>query len=110
MGRAPRSQALAFARAQGLTVPVFNDINFGDYLIDAGIAPFIDGRVDMHGHEFVRRYANVGEFPALAAQFGFTWAVLSPGNPHVPLLMTDWMAAGANRNSKMPLWFYRLRE
>jgi hypothetical protein len=92
--RAP-VEALAYAHAQGLTGPVFNDINFGDYLIYVGIAPFIDGRVDMYGDEFVRRYANVGEFPALAAQFGFTWAVLSPGNPHVPLLdhLTGWRRA-----------------
>jgi hypothetical protein len=92
--RAPAG-ALAFAHAQGLTGPVFNDINFGDYLIYVGIAPFIDGRVDMYGDEFVRRYADVGEFPALAAQYGFTWAVLSPGNPHVPLLdhLTGWQRA-----------------
>ena len=92
--RAP-AEALAFAKSQGLAGPVFNDINFGDYLIYVGIAPFIDGRVDMYGDEFVRRYADVGEFPGLAAQYGFTWAVLSPGNPHVPLLdhLTGWRRA-----------------
>ena len=99
--RAP-AEALAFAQAQGLTGPVFNDINFGDYLIYVGIAPFIDGRVDMYGDEFVRRYADVGEFPALAAQYGFTWAVLSPGNPHVPLL--DHLTGGGARKPTMSPW------
>ena len=85
--------------SQGLIGPVFNDINFGDYLIYVGIAPFIDGRIDMYGDEFVRRYADVEEFPALAAQYGFTWAVLSPGNPHVPLLdhLTGWRRARTDK-------------
>jgi hypothetical protein len=66
-----------------------------------GIAPFIDGRVDMYGDEFVRRYADVGEFPKLAAQYGFTWAVLSPRNPHVPLLdnLAGWRRAHADSNA-----------
>jgi hypothetical protein len=98
--RAP-AEALAFAQSQGLTGPVFNDINFGDYLIFVGIAPFIDGRIDMYGDGFVRRYANVGEFPGLAAQYGFTWAVLSPRNPHVPLLdhLTGWRRAQTDNDA-----------
>jgi hypothetical protein len=92
--RAP-ADALAFAHEHGLVGPTFNDINFGDYLVYVGIAPFIDGRVDMYGDAFVKRYADVGEFPALAVQYGFTWAVLSPGNPHVPLLdnLAGWRRA-----------------
>jgi hypothetical protein len=94
-GPSAPAEALAFANSQGLTGPVFNDINFGDYLVYVGIPPFIDGRVDMYGDEFVRRYADVGDFPELAAQYGFTWAVLSPRNPHVPLLdhLAGWRRA-----------------
>jgi hypothetical protein len=97
-GASTPAEALAFARAHGLEGPVFNDINFGDYLIYVGIAPFIDGRVDMYGDEFVKRYADVGGFPALAAQYGFTWAMLSPRNPHVPLLdnLAGWRRAHAD--------------
>jgi hypothetical protein len=84
--------ALAFAESQHVAGPVFNDINFGDYLIFAGVAPFIDGRVDMYGDAFLERYSAVGEFPRLAAQYGFAWAILAPTNAHVALLdnLTGW--------------------
>ena len=80
------TQALASVQAQQVSGPVFNDINFGDYLIYVGIAPFIDGRVDMYGDAFLRSYADVGAFPKLVAKYGCTWAIFSPKNPHVPLL------------------------
>ncbi len=84
--------ALAFVEARHVAGPVFNDINFGDYLIFAGVAPFIDGRVDVYGDAFLKRYSAVGEFPDLAARYGFAWAILAPKNPHVALLdnLTGW--------------------
>jgi hypothetical protein len=84
--------ALLFRQAQRIEGPVFNDVNFGDYLIYSGISPFIDGRVDMYGDAFLKRYASVEEFPDLAHQYGFTWTILKPNDPHVPLLdhLTGW--------------------
>ena len=83
---APRT-ALAAAAAHHPAGHVFNDINFGDYLIYSGAAaPFIDGRIDMYGDAFLRRYALLGEFPKLADEYQMDWAVLTPNNIHVPLL------------------------
>jgi hypothetical protein len=83
---APRT-ALAAATANHAAGQVFNDINFGDYLIYSGVAaPFIDGRIDMYGDTLLKRYAAAGEFPKLVAEYGIGWAVLTPNNSHVPLL------------------------
>jgi hypothetical protein len=84
--------ALLFRQAQRIEGPVFNDVNFGDYLIYSGISPFIDGRVEMYGDAFLNRYASVEEFPDLARQYNFTWTILTLNNPHVPLLdhLTGW--------------------
>jgi hypothetical protein len=82
----PRA-ALAAAAANGAAGQVFNDINFGDYLIYTGAAaPFIDGRIDMYGDTLLKRYAAAGEFPKLVAEYGIGWALLTPNNTHVPLL------------------------
>jgi hypothetical protein len=89
---APRS-ALAAAAAQSPAGHVFNDINFGDYLIYSGAAaPFIDGRIDMYGDALLRRYALAGEFPKLIDQYDIGWALLTPNNIHVPLLdnLSGW--------------------
>jgi hypothetical protein len=89
---APRA-ALAAAAALHPAGAVFNDINFGDYLIYSGAAaPFIDGRIDMYGDALLRRYALPGEFPKLAAEYGMGWAILTPNNVHVPLLdnLSGW--------------------
>jgi hypothetical protein len=75
---------------------------FGDYLIYSGIAaPFIDGRIDMYGDAFLRRYASVGEFPKLIAEYDMGWAVLTPSNAHVPLLdnLAGWRRIYADRNA-----------
>jgi hypothetical protein len=66
--------------------PVFNDWLFGGYLIFAGERPFIDGRVDMYGAEFVGNYlrAAAGDREALErilGQFSIAWTILPPGSP-----------------------------
>jgi hypothetical protein len=98
---APRA-ALAAGLAHRPFGQVFNDINFGDYLIfsDAA-APFIDGRIDMYGDTFLKRYASVGEFPNLVAEYGIGWALLSPSNSHIPLLdnLPDWRRVYADKNA-----------
>jgi hypothetical protein len=96
---APRA-ALAAAAAQQPAGRVFNDINFGDYLIYSGIAaPFIDGRIDMYGDGLLRRYALPGEFTQLVEEFGIGWAVLTPNNIHVPLLdnLSGWRRIYADK-------------
>src|SRR5205085_10743815 len=50
--------ALAAVEAAHVTGPVLNDYGFGGYLIFAGIPPFIDGRAELYGDEFIRRYVQ----------------------------------------------------
>jgi len=88
---APRD-ALAYVRAHAIDGPVYNDVNFGGYLVFAGVPPFVDGRADLYGDAFLRRNAALGEFAALANAYRFTWAMVGPRNPHVALLdvLPDW--------------------
>lgn len=98
---APRA-ALAAAAAQHPVGHVFNDLNFGDYLIYSGdAAPFIDGRMDMYGDAFLRRYASLEAFPKLVADYGVGWALLVPANPHVPLLdnLPGWKRIYADKSA-----------
>ena len=81
---------------------VFNDINFGDYLIyTRAAAPFIDGRIDMYGDALLRRYALPGEFPELAEEYHMDWALLTPNNSHVPLLdnLPGWTRIYADKTA-----------
>jgi hypothetical protein len=80
------TEAVEFAAKHQISGPVFNEINFGDYLLYSGIPPFIDGRVDMYGDDFLRRYADVSKFPEITAQYKMQWAVLNPKSAHVALL------------------------
>ena len=82
---APKA-ALAGVAANRVEGPVFNDYNFGGYLMFVGIAPFIDGRVDMYGDDFLRRFAETSELPQVLAQYGIAWTLLRPDNPHVNVL------------------------
>jgi hypothetical protein len=49
--------AVSAVEAQQVKGPVFNDYDFGGYLIFRGIKPFIDGRY-LYGDDFTRRYAE----------------------------------------------------
>ena len=77
--------ALAAAQA-GLKGPVFNDYDFGGYLIFRGVAPFVDGRVDLYGDDFMRAYsaalnAEGDALPRLLDRYRVTWTLLPPGVP-----------------------------
>lgn len=70
---------------------IFNDYNFGNYLIFAGKAPFVDGRIDIYGDDFMRRYmaALDGDGDALAGlvrRYHLRWALLAPDRPAAALL------------------------
>jgi len=85
-GRFAPAAALAAVARHRITGPVFNDLNFGSYLIFSNIAPFVDGRVDVYGDGFLKRYETVGELPALLIQYKIVWTLLEPENPRVALL------------------------
>jgi hypothetical protein len=88
---APTSALAAIAQRQ-VVGPVFNDLKFGSYLIFSDIAPFVDGRVDMYGDPFLKRYEAVGELPKLLEQYNIAWTLLEPLNPRVAVLdqMQGW--------------------
>jgi len=75
--------ALASARQLGLSGPVFNTESFGGYLVFSGVPTFIDGRFEMYGNDFLRRYlmASHGQEPQLSQVldgYGIQWTLLSP--------------------------------
>ncbi len=62
--------------------PVFNDYGFGGYLIFKGVRPFIDGRADLYGDDFLTAYGAASSgapapFQTLANQYGFRWSILT---------------------------------
>jgi hypothetical protein len=79
---APRAALAAVAAAQ-IEGPVLNDYGFGGYLIFSGIPTFIDGRSDIYGDDFVRRYVETThglspELPKLLDTYHVTWTLLEP--------------------------------
>jgi hypothetical protein len=87
---APASE-LAAARQAGLTGPVFNDYDFGGYLIFERVAPFVDGRIDLYGDDFMRAYAAAlaaegDALPSLLDRYRIAWTLLKPDEPAVAAL------------------------
>ncbi len=83
--------ALAAVEAAHVTGPVLNDYGFGGYLIFAGTPPFIDGRAELYGDEFIKRYVQAmllesDELPKLLTQYGIAWTLIAPERPAALLL------------------------
>ena len=86
--------ALAAARQAGLAGPVFNDYDFGGYLIFEGVAPFVDGRIDLYGDDFMRAYAAAlaadgAALPSLLDRYRIAWTLLKPDESAVAALDRD---------------------
>ena len=90
--------AVQFAKDHQLTGHVFNDYEFGGYLIFSGIAPFVDGRADVYGDAFLQRAATAAELPALLQQDAIAWTLLDPQDARVALLdhLAGWQRAYAD--------------
>jgi hypothetical protein len=87
---APAAAVRAVTQA-GITGPVLNDYNYGDYLMFEGIKTFIDGRADMFGDPFIKRYYEAvhgtsDELPALLAEYKIAWT-LFPSDSRAAALM-----------------------
>jgi hypothetical protein len=66
--------------------PVLNDYGFGGPLILHGFAPFIDGRADMYGDDFLIEHGRIldnraGAFDAAERRWKFAWTILTPDTP-----------------------------
>jgi hypothetical protein len=85
--------------------PVFNDYSFGGWLIFQSVRPFIDGRADLYGDAFVKRYIAVERDtdPAAAARtfarWNIDWAILTPDSRLAAALQRDpgWRQIYADR-------------
>jgi hypothetical protein len=83
---------------------IFNDYSFGGYLIYMGIPPFIDGRAELYGAEYIARYRsavslqNVNDLIRLLDEYQITATLLSPSRPAIGLLdrMEGWERAYAD--------------
>lgn len=99
-GTVPR-EALDFVREEGLKGPVFNDYAFGGVLISAGIPTFVDGRAELFGGDFIRRYGDVlnlrGNEPLehFLDRYGIEWTLLQADQPANRLLehLAGWRRA-----------------
>jgi len=78
--------ALAHVPAALRQRPMLNSYGFGGYLIAEGVRPFIDGRADMYGDAFFRRFLAIVGGDTAAARAAFAdhqvdWTLLSPADP-----------------------------
>jgi hypothetical protein len=81
--------AIDFVKHNNITGRVFNNQQFGGYLIWSGIPVFIDGRLEIYGDAFVREYAqtlalaDVTKTYAVLDKYNINWAFLNPYEPLV---------------------------
>jgi hypothetical protein len=84
--------ALRAVKESGIKGPVFNQYEFGGYLIFSGTPVFIDGRADLYGDDFMERYLEAcrlqrtGSLERLLDKYKVRWTLLRPGVPAVALL------------------------
>jgi hypothetical protein len=77
--------ALRAARALGIAGPVYNDYDFGGFLISQGVSTFIDGRTEqlflggfISGLDAALSAADGTAFATLLDSHGVTWALVKP--------------------------------
>jgi hypothetical protein len=95
-------QAVRKARLSG---PVLNEYGLGGYLVYAGIAPFIDGRADMYGDNFLKEYMEAVSLkssdglPKLLQKYRIEWTLMPPESPAVALLdhLPEWRRLYADK-------------
>ena len=86
--------------------PVLNEYGMGGYLIFNHVRPFIDGRADMYGNEFVDGYVKAvkpdpARLKALFARYQVRWTILRTENPAVAAMdaMPGWKRLYADKSA-----------
>jgi hypothetical protein len=79
------ASAVAAAQQMQLQGPVFNSYAFGGFLIFRGIAPFIDGRAEVYGDDFLSHFSaaiagNERVLGGILERYAITWTLLSPSD------------------------------
>jgi hypothetical protein len=93
--------ALQYALDNGRTGNVLNFYNYGGYLIRAGVPTFIDGRGELYGGDFIKRYAEAvnlrGDEPLerLIERHAIDWTLFPKDQPINKLLahLPGWRRA-----------------
>ena len=101
------SAALDHAREAGIKGHVLNHYNYGGYLIRAGVPTFIDGRGELYGGDFIKRYADAvnlrGEEPLekLLDRYKIDWTLFPKDQPANKLLarLPGWHQAFTDDSS-----------
>jgi hypothetical protein len=85
----PRSAApiaaIEYVKQAQISGHVFNSYDFGGYLIFSGIPTFIDGRAELYGDAFLRRYfetidlVDIRDAVRLLDEYKIDWVILKPG-------------------------------
>lgn len=96
--------ALQAARAAGISGEVLNNYNYGGYLISKNVKVFIDGRSDMYGDAFMKRYLEALQLKdpqlllPLLDEHRVGWTLLAPGTPAIAVLdrLPGWRRAYAD--------------
>jgi hypothetical protein len=86
--------AVDFIESEGLSDGrVFNDYGWGGYLIWRGIQPFIDGRADLYGDDFLLTYHQVASleegWPEVFEQYDIEYALLKKDSHLAAVLTAD---------------------
>lgn len=97
--------AIKAVQQAGIKGPVLNSYETGGYLIYIGIAPFIDGRNDVYGDSFLKRYIEALELRSgddlqkILDQYKITWTLLTPGSSAVAMLdhLPQWRRLYADK-------------
>ena len=71
--------------------PLFNEYTFGGPLILAGIRPYIDGRSELYGDDFMNDYVKIADgdanrFDRAVRRYNIRWTILPPKNDLVAVL------------------------
>jgi hypothetical protein len=81
----PTAPITAFAHVPAAlrSQPVLNDYNFGGYLIFQGVRPYIDGRADMYGDDFLAaddalQNGDADRLKDTTSRYHIGWAILRP--------------------------------
>jgi hypothetical protein len=77
--------ALARVSGEVMRQPVFNQFELGGFLILSGVRPFIDGRADVYGSDFVTNYfesvSDGDKLQSTLQRHGVMWAISATGHP-----------------------------
>lgn len=92
------ARAVKAAQEAGIKGPVLNSYESGGYLIYRGIPPYIDGRNDVYGDAFLKRYLEALELKTsdslagILSEHRIAWTLLNPGTSAVAMLdrMPQW--------------------